>query len=135
MHAVYILRGCFFPDQDYLVSIIVPCFCIICSKHYPPCCSAWTSRESFCKQHCLLLRLAVQHGMKQFIQLIRLYTHERCLFIDHPFLCHINSHFNGCRSISFPDPGLEHPKPPFLDCKLYILHIGIMVFKCFANLC
>ena len=67
--------------------------------------------------------------MKQFVQFIRLHTHQSSFFVNHALTEQIHSNLHHGSTRTFTVTRLKEPKFTFLYSELHVLHIFIVIFQ------
>jgi hypothetical protein len=75
------------------------------------------------------LRLRVDHGVKQLVDLLRLEAHERLLLREQLLLHHVHGDLDGGGRGPLPVPRLEHVQDVALDGEFEILHVLVMLLE------
>ena len=105
-------------------------FCsIICKEHNLSSSSTRRCRKTASQNFCLFQSSLIKYRMKQFIQFIGLTAHQSCFFINHTLMQQIHCNLYHSCTGTFTITRLKEPKLTFLNGKLHILHVLIVVFQ------
>ena len=71
--------------------------------------------------------------MKQFVKFVWLTAFKCCLLVNFAFTQQIHGNFYHCCSGTFSVTCLKEPQLAFLNSKLHVLHVMIVVLKLFLQ--
>ncbi len=113
----------------HFMAVGMPLLCIICKENDLAACSTRRSGQTLRDNFGLFQCILIEHGMKQFIKLLRFAAKKGGLFVNQPFTHKIHGNFYHSRSRALSVAGLQEPELPFLNGELHVLHIMVMLFQ------
>ena len=85
---------------------------------------ARTGGKTLDEQAGVFFRLRIDDRIEEFFELFGCDAHDGGLFVDEPFVEHVDGHVEGGGAGPFADAALEHPQFPLLDGELDVEHVG-----------
>jgi hypothetical protein len=130
-HPVEVFRRRFISDENDSGSILAEEFRPVGIEYDLPCRSAGTCRQS--GRQYIRLKIWIDHGVKQLIELLRLDSEESLLAVDQAFVNHVHSDVYGRTAGPLAGAGLEHKQLAVLDGEFEVLHVAVVVFEPFRR--
>ncbi|SCH11544.1 Uncharacterised protein [uncultured Bacteroides sp.] len=111
------------------MTAVMPFGCIFSKEDNASASSSRRGRQTTGQDTGTSQRFLVEHRMQQFVELVRLATHQGRLFVNHALVQHFHgdAYHSGTRALSVT--GLEEPKLAFLYGELHVLHVVVMVLQ------
>ena len=135
VHTCNVIRRCLFANEHYLLSVLVPFNSFFCCEYNLACTCTRRSVKSFCQRSCCLKSLCFKLWVQKLVKLVWLYASKSCFLCDELFFNHVNCHLNSSCTCALTVAALEHVELSFLNGKLHVLHIVIVLFEAVADLC
>ncbi len=122
-HTFNILGIGLLADEDHLLTLAVPCHCILSGKDYLSHCSTGAGRKTLDQRSNLLLGCRVTYRVEKLIKLCGVNPHHSSLLINKTFLKHIHCHVQGCCTGTLAGTALKHVQSTFLNGELNVKHV------------
>ena len=115
--------------HDHLVTISMPCLCIVSVEHNLTASSTRRSRQTLSDDLSLLQGELVEYWVEKFVELLRLTTQDSSLLVDHSLVEKVdgNLHHSSTRTLSVTS--LEEPQFALLYGEFHILHVMVVLFE------
>jgi hypothetical protein len=129
VHAVDIFGRSFVSNENDLFALLRPGFGVVGGENNLTKSATGTCGKSFGEGLDAQFGCGVNHGVEEFVELSGFDAHDGFFFGDESLAAHIHRHADGGGSISLAGARLKHPEATFLDGKLDVLHVAIVVFE------
>ena len=134
-HAFDILRRGFKSDKDDSAFSYGIALYILRSEVYHSGCGAGGSRKPCCGGGSVSESCWVKLRVKECVKLFRVDAHYRFVRCDRTFVHEVNRYFQCGGGSALAASGLKHIKPFVFDGEFHVLHIAVMVFELFRDIC
>ena len=111
------------------MSLVAPFGSVISKEHNLPASCTRRRRKTARKHVCLLQSLLVKYGVKQLVELVGLAAFNSRLLVNHAFMQQIHGYFDHGRARTLSVTGLQEPELAFLNGKLHVLHVVVMLLQ------
>ena len=135
-HAAHIFRAGFPPHQDDLLSPCGPLFRLVRGEAHLPDGRAGhrvNPVRQYLRLQRLAVHLAVNHRIKQPLDVFRLDAQHRFFLRDQLLVGHVHCDAEGCRGRALTGARLQHVQRAFLQRELHVLHVAVVLLKCYSN--
>ncbi|GAK50041.1 hypothetical protein U14_01266 [Candidatus Moduliflexus flocculans] len=132
-HPFDIFRVGFFAHKDDFLAFFRPCDSISRCKDDLAGCAAGAGWQAFTKHGCGFFGFRIKNRVQQFVQLFRFHAGDSGLLVNQAFMQHVERHLQRCRAIPFPNAALQHVEFAFLNGKLDVEHVFVMIFEFALN--
>ena len=134
MHTFDVFRRGLKTNENNSFACFVMCLCVLSGEVYLTCCSARGCRKCTTDNLSLCESLSIKVRVKELVKRLSVNTHNCLLRSNHTFIYEVTSDLKSCLCGSLTVTGLKEIQLTFLNGKLHILHITVVVFELACDL-